>query len=220
MKSYKEISLLLLSIIAITFSSNILSIARYSALPLSKVPVNFLDDQGQNIDFAYRLFNKFDCKKYLGNKKIIAKGYQPLQVQITNNSDQSVKFSLSNFSFPCVPYEEVAEQIHFSAAKRGLAWILGGLVIWPLIVVGIIDIVESPRANDRLDADFYKKSLTDQIIQPHTSINGLIFVANEQFTPNFVFAVTDQNNRKVEFSLVEEKATKEKYYRHSAKPMW
>jgi hypothetical protein len=201
MKLYKNIVLFLVSVITTAFSSTAVSMARYEAISLSKLRPDRFDDKKHALDFSYRIFTKADCKKYLGTKKIIARGYQPVQIQITNNSNQNVKFSLNNFGeFQCAPYEEVVEQLHFSPVKRGVCWMLGGFVLWPLFIVGIIDIIEAPKANDRISADFSRKSLTDQVIRPNVSINGLIFVPTEQFTPQFSFTVTNQSDEKIVLS--------------------
>lgn len=123
---------------------------------------------------------------------------------MTNNTDRSFKFSLTDFSFPCVSYDQVANEVEFNTTKRVTLWGIGAFFIFPLIIPAIMEAVESPKANQQLYTDFAKKSLTDQIIAPYETINGLIFVASEHFDLNFSFTVTDKiNNKKFKLSTCE-----------------
>lgn len=57
--------------------SNVSGIARYKSIPLDYLVtknIDELEDQENSISFEYRVFNKYDCKKYLGREEIIKKG--------------------------------------------------------------------------------------------------------------------------------------------------
>lgn len=193
MKSFiKSFCYLIIVILSVFTSINSHCIARYKAIPLRHLQNNAIADGA--ISFVYKKFNEADCKKYLGRRHIINKGFLPIQIQITNNTDRSFLFSLNNFSFPCVSYLNVIEHIYFNTALRLWLWGLGSLVIPILIIPFILEAIESPRANERLENDYANKCLNIQKIKPYNTINGLIFVPIEYFNENFSFNLIDLNN--------------------------
>ncbi|MDR3646967.1 MAG: hypothetical protein P4L22_05510 [Candidatus Babeliales bacterium] len=177
--------------------SELSGIAHYKSIPLDYITTKNLDDESNkenSISFEYKIFNKYDCKKYLGREAVIKNGYCPIQIKLTNNSNRYLRFSLADFSFPCVAYHEVADKVEFSTAKRLVGWGIGTLFIPFLIIPFIIEAVESPKANHRLEEDFARKALTDQVLRPNDSVNGVIFVAKQHFTPSFSFTLSDEKN--------------------------
>ena len=174
--------------------------AHYKAQPLNKLGRDFLlKKEEQFISFAYRIFNKRDCKRYL-DRDVISKGYQPVHITFTNNSNRHLNFSITMFSLPCVNSEEVAEKVFTSTTGRAVGYGVGALFIWPLAISAIVDGVGSSQANEKLDVDFHQKTLRDRIVKPFSVINGLIFVPVRDFDPEFSFTIVDPENRE-EFVL-------------------
>ncbi len=179
-----------------------LDAAVYKAFPLSYLS-NDLPSEFEYISFDYKIFNKSDCKKYLGRDKILSKGYLPIQISINNNSDRTFSFSLNNFDINCISYEEVAQAVHFNMPARVIGWTLGGLFIWPLLIGAVVEGIQTPDANINLDIDYAQKSLKNQYIKPDDSINGLIFVERNQIDKNFSFILTDvHTNEHFELSTI------------------
>lgn len=164
----------------------------YKAKPLDTLEL--VTEKPQTISFNYRIFNQSDCKKFLGRSMLIKNGYQPIQISFTNNSDSHFTLSLADFNLPCIAYDEVAESVYFSAVKRGIVWGIGALFIWPLVIPAIVEVTQCPEANDRIDRDYFNKSLTTQIVKPFTTVNNLIFVSVENFDSKFSFVVADLEN--------------------------
>ena len=198
---------LLFILLAVSSFSNILSIANYKALPLDNLRTYDLGVEENGVTLKYKVFSESNCKKYLGRKKFIDKGYVPIQIQIFNNMDKCLNLCTKNFSFPCVPYEEVAKKVKFNTRERVFDWGLFGVILslssFPYIANGIefgtitplfvpiyisllflpavIECVKSPRANNHLYDDYCRKALIDQEIEPGSSANGVIFVSKKHF---------------------------------------
>jgi hypothetical protein len=168
--------------------------AKYQARPLSRlvIPLN-PQNQEQTVTLAYRVFSKRDCLHYL-DRDIIAKGYQPVHITIANNTNHAYNVCLDSFSIPCTDYQIVAQRVHTSTATRAASYGVGALFFFPLIIPAVVDGVGSSQANQQLDADFEHKSLTDQIINPFTTVSGLIFVPTKDFTRNFTISLADASN--------------------------
>ncbi len=202
MKFLKTISLVLCSL-AITQTCNLTAIAKYKALQLKELKNTSQPTTGSYISFAFKQFTKADCHKYLGRNTILSKGIQPVQIQFTNNSEYSYILSADSFSFPCIPYQEVAECVSFNTAKRLTLWGIGTLFIWPLVIPFVIEAIESPKANERLETDFQNKSLDFTVVGPHQTVNKLVFVEKSEFSEHFSFSVVNmKNNEKLAVSTI------------------
>ena len=191
MNNYNKVTLPLLAVALLMLAG----CAGYKARPLNRALIPTSGDiQEGSVALTYRIFTKRDCAKYL-DRDVIAKGYQPVHVTLQNRSNHRYSLCLGNFSFPCADAQEVAHQVHTSTAKRAASYGIGALFLWPLIIPAVVDGVGSSQANQQLDADFDQKALKDQILEPYTTINGLVFIPVEDFTPHFSLSlvnVTDQ----------------------------
>lgn len=164
--------------------------ARYKAEPLGKAVVQGAAAPKSRVSFAYHVFTKNDCKRYLGCDAL-AKGYQPILITITNNTRQYFRFSRDNISLPTVPTVKVAHRMHTKTLERSMGYGVPGIVLWVLIVPALIDGLRSYVCNYKLDQDFAQKELTDQLIGPFGTANGVIFVSKDKFLENFTLSVID-----------------------------
>jgi hypothetical protein len=163
--------------------------------------VTFSETKEKDIAVTSKAFNVTDCKIYL-DRNVIAKGYQPIQLYIENNSDKTYGFSLNRISLSCARPEEVAEKVHTSTVGRAVGYGAGALLFWPLAIPAIVDGVKSSQANDALDRDFFAKAAQDQVILPHSHMNKLLFVPVRDYQPNFSLTLMEKDtNKAVPFSL-------------------
>ena len=140
-----------------------------------------------------KAFNKSDCKRYL-DRDVIAEGYQPIQLYIENKSDKPYSFALSRVSLPVAQPEEVAQTVHTSTVGRAVGYGVGAIFLWPLAIPAIVDGVKSAEANDHLDVDYSSKAARDQVIQPHSHFNKLLFVPVNGYQSSFTVTLMDQNS--------------------------
>jgi len=169
--------------------------AGYHAKPLKSLSRGVMPSKKENlVSFDYHIFSKKDCRKYL-DRNVIKQGYQPILVSITNNTDNRLDLSMARCSLPCANPEQVAQLVHTSTKGRVLGYGIPGLFIWPFLIPAVVDGINSSEANNLLDKDFERKTLEEsQILQPYSTIEGLIFVAIEDFTPDFSITLLDQSN--------------------------
>ncbi len=164
--------------------------ARYKAEPLGKAVVHGVAAPKSRVSFAYHVFTKNDCKRYLG-RDALAKGYQPILITITNNTRQYFRFSRDKISLPTVPTVKVARHMHTKTLERSMGYGVPGIVLWVLIVPALVDGVRSYVCNYKLDQDFARKELTDQLIGPFGTASGIIFVPKDKFSENFTINIID-----------------------------
>jgi len=190
-----RIKLFLVPNLCIVFLIGLSGCAHYRAKQLNKLSNNSIayEKDEQFISLDYRIFKKRDCRKYL-DRNVLSKGYQPIQITFTNNSSRQLELSMERFSLPLVPIEEVADTVHTNTTRRAVGYCLAGLVFWPFAISAVVDGVGSSNANKKLDRDFDNKQLHNKIVEPFSSVNGLIFVQKEDFDEDFSLTIIDKKN--------------------------
>ena len=120
--------------------SNIMSLG-FTRYKTSALDINIVDKKletkNPNICCEYKIFNKADCKKYLGRGQVLSKGYQPIQIKLTNNSDKPFRFSLNSFNLSCIPFYNFIEDVEFNTAKNFLYFVLLSQIVIPILSVPI-----------------------------------------------------------------------------------
>ncbi len=168
--------------------------ARYKSYPLQKI--NTINTQinsskNESISFNYKILKSNHCKKYFNTKSVLKRGYQPIQITLTNNSKHSIALSLDNFSFRCADAQDVANSLHRDGMARGIGFGVGALWFMPLVFPALIQGFGAVAYNEAMDIDFANKALKNQVIPPYTTVEGVIFVARNEFSRNFKLTVQE-----------------------------
>lgn len=178
--------------------------AGYQATSLKRLSPEFAPHAHsyQGIAFSARPFTKKDCQRYL-DRDVIKAGYQPVQITVENNSGRTLIFSPDSINLPCVDAAVVASKVHTSTMGRALAWGIPGLFfLWPLLIPAAVDSVGSSEANAELDRDFAGKGLQEAVINPGSTLNGVVFIPVSEYRDNFSVTLVDRDTReKIIFSL-------------------
>jgi hypothetical protein len=193
---YNKKATMIFALIGMSFS---MVYSRYKAAPLKNIRTiykNIYDLKDESLSFTYEIFNANDCKKYFNSKSIMKKGYQPVQIKFTNNSKDHVVVSPHNFSFRCADFQDVANSLHRDGMARGIGFGLGALWFFPLLFPALIQGLGANDYNQDMDFDFEMKALKNQIVQPYTTVEGVIFGSYNEFSKNFSLMVHTVDQKK------------------------
>lgn len=177
--------------------------ARYEAESLAPIKMEYAPHSQtvKEVSVACKALSKNECKRYLG-RDVVEEGYQPVQITVTNDSNRYLLFSTSALSLPCASPDAVAQSVHTSTWGRAAAYGVGALFLWPLAVPAIVDGVSSSNANLKLDNDYQSKSAHDQVIQPYSTTNAVIFVPTDSFEDHMSITLIDKASSKpIHFEL-------------------
>jgi hypothetical protein len=170
--------------------------AKYKAISLpslAQAPVK------NGISFAYKAFNSGESKMYLG-RNLLEKGYQPVQITITNNTDRTYKITPASLSMPIVDPWFVAESAHSSTVGRSVGYGAAAVVLTCgiLAIPAIVDGVKSHKANKKLGMDYSAKAFKlDSFLRPHNTLNGIVFVQSGSYNSDFTFTITDTKSNEI-----------------------
>jgi hypothetical protein len=168
--------------------------AKYKAISLpslAQAPVK------NGISFAYKAFNSDESKMYLG-RNLLEKGYQPLHLAITNNTDHAYQITPSSLSMPIANADFVAQKSHTNTTGRAVGYGTAAVLSCGLFAIpAIVDGIGSSKANKQLDMDYCAKMLRlDTVLRPHSTLSGIVFVARGAYNGDFTFTLTDADSGK------------------------
>lgn len=147
------------------------------------------------VTFSYRAFTAKDCKEILKAKNLIKKGYQPIQITVTNNSDTSISISSENFTLSCLSVDEVTEVLYQMYRQRSLNLGIAGCFVvgFPLIIPSIVRSYHADDYHNQIRKNLTEKSLQATVL-PGATASGLIFVQRKDFRSDFSLNLNNKNN--------------------------
>ncbi len=170
--------------------------ASYQASSLNQMSTGIIKttaSQQEDVIVTAKAFNKNDCKRYL-DRDVIRQGYQPVQISIQNDSEQTYVFPLSSVSPSPARPDEVARTVHTSTIGRAVGYGAPALIIWPLIIPAVVDGMKSAEANNQLDMDYSAKAAKDSLIFAHSQTNALVFIPKGNVTDTLKLTLIDQKS--------------------------
>jgi hypothetical protein len=149
-----------------------------------------------NVSVSAHAFSELECRYYF-SRRMIAKGYQPIQISIMNGSDEDLILDPYNVGLQLESSRIIARACHLNTGKRFVSWFIPALFLWPFIIPAAVECAKSSEANKKLDQDFNQRtiSLDSKIYIPaQTTINKVMFVATENYRQNFDIKLIKKNN--------------------------
>jgi len=159
--------------------------ARYKSQPLKKNSRQVFSNSANSVDCKFKVFTKNDCKDFLNSKSIIKKGFQPVQISISNSSEHDIFVTSDSFGLSTVSAQGVSRCLHRDGVSRGVGFGIGGLFFWWLFIPAVVQGCGARDYNADMDIDFADKSFKEQVIKSGATATGIIFVPSHDFNPNF-----------------------------------
>jgi len=141
-----------------------------------------------------KAFTAEECKGYLG-RDVVSAGYKPIQITVTNSTDEYFQLNVKDISLKTVAADVVAQSVYNNTTGCMTAWGIASCFIPILIVPGIVLSARSYEKNQKLTNDFICGSLNDTTIAPGASINGTIFVAIQDYNDTFTISLINRDSQ-------------------------
>lgn len=172
--------------------------ARYEPTTL-RTPAGQIKEK-DGVEVTKYVFNEDDCQTYF-DRKIIKKGYQPIQLCIKNNSNKTLVLKSDDIALPLVPVKNVSEKIHRDVSWKTTKYFFIGGPAW-----AALEGYRSYEVNKKIDKDFAQKTLGDEDvikIKPNKMCNRVMFVTKENYNAEFKITLTDKANKneKITFEI-------------------
>lgn len=186
-----------ITVVGIVFVSSFVGCAKYKPNSFTK-PVG--DSVEKNdVKASAQLLSESDCRHYFG-RRLLKKGYQPVQLYVHNKGDQDIILDASTINMPVENRDYVASRAHLDAIPRVAGWGVGGLFCWPLFIPAVVEAVQVPNANNKLDEDFESRALdmnSKVAIKSNSAMNVVFFVRKENISDKLQFALKNSKTKAV-----------------------
>jgi hypothetical protein len=173
--------------------------ARYNPKPLTKPDGTMDQIEERNIKIIKKELAERDNRKFF-DRKLIARGYQPIQLYIQNNSNHILTLDSDNISLPLETEKDVTDKMHRDyLAKITKNFIIGG----PILATA--EWIQSYNCNSKIDEDLKNKGFFEASsikIKPHQAFNRVLFVKLNNYNSDFDITLVDmRSNEKMTFDL-------------------
>jgi len=168
--------------------------AKYNPKPL--ITPSIPQQQQNNLSVSAHALTESDCRYYF-SRRILSKGYQPIQLSINNGTNQTYTLYAKNIDLALESRFHMTNQLKLSATSRVCGWGIGGLFIWPLLIPAVAEVSYCSKANRSLDQDFAQRIIDTNsriFISPGQTINKILFVSHDNFRSDFNMTIVDEAN--------------------------
>ena len=162
-------------------------------------PLGMIQEKN-NIIVTKNVLTDNECKKIFGGRRLLARGYQPVQIYIKNNNPEPLMLDPNYITLALENPKAVAYSMHRNLAAKTM-WFLRNT---ENAEYAKVKAKVSESINKDIDFDIEEKSLninTKTIIRPYGILNKVVFILTENYQSSFNLSLFDKNNDKVTFNL-------------------
>ena len=165
------------------------------------------DPQEKDVGIHVKLFSSAESKYYLGHD-LLAKGLQPIQITIQNNTPYEYSISPQNIGLDHLDPIDVAETIKKSGFPRFIGFKVLGFIFWPFMIPGTIDALNAFHSHKSLKRDYLAKAIKEETIPVYSTLKRVIFVPQEQLQEHFTLTLVETKRARSDlFCLTVDKET-------------
>lgn len=191
-KLYLPISMLIMLLIC--------GCAKYNPQPLRPIGLDQKIEEQNNVQVAKKVLTEEECRTAF-DRRIIKRGYQPVQISIRNNSNKNYILDSSDMNLTLAPIQSVTKKLHRDPVTKGIKYFIIAGPVW-----GIFEGLNSQNVNNQITADLNERCLDETRIvniKPHQSLNTVVFVSADQANTNSLDLKlrNSENNEYLTFNL-------------------
>lgn len=161
-------------------------------------------EEQQDVKVSATLLTERDCCYYF-SRRVLEKGYQPIQLCIRNNSASSYVFDATRLNIQIEDRDFIVKLLQLDTAKRVAPYAITGLFLGIFFIPAIVEGVKSSQANKELDRDFSKRVISSDsrvVIAPDSTFNKVMFVRADNMNPELaVDLICRKTKKKLNFAL-------------------
>ena len=148
--------------------------------------------QNTGLQIAAKTYDSEKSKQNL-NRDLLSKGYVPVEITITNQTQKSYTLSRASVNLPCATAKEVTWSFTKKTFPRSIGYKIASFFFWPFSIAGSIDSIRVIKNHRNLNKDFAAKTLKDddEIIPPFSSVIRVLFVKKDGFQKEFSVALQE-----------------------------
>jgi hypothetical protein len=132
----------------------------------------------------YKFYSAQESSRLL-SRDLLRMGYQPIQISIYNDTDQTWQLAPDQVSLPSVSGNKIAKKIFKKGLWRSLIYKVGGLFFWPLMVPGVVDNIHTVISYRGAKKSLTAKGLSEELIAPYSTVHRVLYVPLDRLVSSF-----------------------------------
>lgn len=162
-------------------------------------------EEKSDILLAVKKLSPHECLQLFG-VNVIRCGYQPVQITITNFSEDVAYISPTYISLPVTSPKKVAKNCHWKTSELVTgAGALACVFYWPALIPTAYCGMLMQENNSRISKNIVKQDMVqcwDNItVLPSENISRIIFVATHLFSDDFYITIHSAKNKNIQFHI-------------------
>jgi len=152
----------------------------------------------KGVHISAKIYDAKESKAYL-DRNLLQVGYQPVQVTIQNNTEDTYILSKEGLEMSSSTSSEVAGSVTRTAIPRSIGFKVAGFFFWPLIIPGTIDSIITFKAHLQMKRDYHAKSIKDEgeLLTPYSTVHRVIFLPSNQTPEEFTLHLQNQKSNQL-----------------------
>ena len=148
--------------------------------------------RADTLHIVAKAYTAEESEKYL-RKNLIAKGYQPVQITIQNNSANEFSLSSGSVDLPGADPTRIANKMMHSTIPRSIAFRIATMIFWPFVFPSSIDSLVTLKNYKLLKHDLQSKIVKKEVLAPYSIYNRVVFVPVKEFKESFDITLIELN---------------------------
>lgn len=175
---------------------------------INKYQADFSQEK-KNILIALKKFTPYECEDVF-NVNVVKYGYQPLQITISNFSNELVYLSPTNIDLKLVSPKKVAKSCHWKTSELTTgAGILSFYFFWPALIPTAYCGMEMQNTNEKITKSIVQQDMVqcwDNVsVLPSEIVSRILFVSNDEFKKKFLISLFSSKYKNIEFDIILDK---------------
>ncbi len=176
-----------ISLLTVLFSFNL----------INKNPIQSILDapfslEDKAIHVSVRALSSDDSQLILKHD-LLARGYKPIEVTISNQGSHVYEISRSSTSLPCATASDIAWKNTKGAMPRGIGLRVLGFIFWPFSIVSGIDSIVTYKSHKKITGILKAKGFKDdaETILPYSLVKRVLYIPEDKFEKTFTVSLED-----------------------------
>lgn len=159
--------------------------------------------EAKGLKVTAKSYSKSESKKYL-NRNLQSLGYQPIQVTVENNTNDSYLLSRDSISQPNDTARKVASKVIKKALPRSIGLKIASLFFWPLMIPSTIEGIYTLKTQAQVRKELSAKGVRDvgEEVAPYSTYNRVIFVPKDEVRDTLTVTLNAKDDPKKAYSFI------------------
>ena len=188
----KNINFLLGTLFVLLLLAILPNCARYNPKELIRPKNSNSKINKDGLVASKKVLTENECKKYF-NRKLLARGFQPVQLFIKNKTNKTYTLKAEDINAELIPVKRVSRKMHRNVGWKATKYFIIGGPIW-----AALEGYSSHEVNGKINSDLEERAIEENSkfkIKPNRILNKVFFVRKSKSIEDFNIKLIDSETK-------------------------